>query len=766
VARPLRGDLPRITAQCGALRTGQGGGSVIFDGVAGMDDALTGVLGAKSAALLAGQLDVHTVADLLRHYPRRYADQGQLTPIAGLSPGQDVTVVAEVRACTSRRMQRREGTIQHAVIWDGGRELDLTFFNQKHLPRVLTPGRMALFAGRVSTYGKARTLQLTHPRYQLLDGDADELAEFSRPLIPVYPATKDLPSWTIQLCVRQVFDVLDDPADPLPSGVRAAHRLPELGVALRAVHRSDDRAQIAAARHRLKWDEAMAVQLTLARRRLDAAGRPAPACPRRDGGLAAAFDAALPFTLTAGQQEVGDLLAAELAATHPMNRLLQGEVGSGKTVVALRAMLQVLDAGRQAVLLAPTEVLAAQHVRSLHAMLGAHGRAGELGSAEQATRIVLLTGSLPARARKQALLEAASGAAGIVVGTHALIQDRVSFADLGLVVVDEQHRFGVEQRDTLRARAPEGTSPHVLVMTATPIPRTVAMTVYGDLDVCALRELPRGRAPISTTVVPVGEKPSWLDRVWRRITEEVAAGRQAYVVCPRIGGEDTVGEDTVGEDATGEDEDAAGEASERPPLAVLELAPQLEEGPLAGLRLGILHGRSPANEKDTVMRSFTAGEIDVLVATTVIEVGVDVPNATVMAIMDAQRFGLSQLHQLRGRVGRGSHPGLCLLVTDSPAGSTARQRLDAVATTTDGFELAQRDLELRREGDVLGAVQSGRRSGLKLLSLRSDADLIGQARQVAQRLVQADPELTEHPGLARLAAELLDEQRAQFLQKV
>ncbi|MGH3828858.1 MAG: ATP-dependent DNA helicase RecG, partial [Pseudonocardiaceae bacterium] len=437
-------------------------------------------------------------------------------------------------------------------------------------------------------------------------------------------------------------------------------------------------------------------------------------------------------------------------------RLLQGEVGSGKTVVALRAMLQVLDAGRQAVLLAPTEVLAAQHARSLRDMLGAHGRAGELGCAEQATRIVLLTGSLPARARKQALLDAASGAAGIVIGTHALIQDRVSFADLGLVVVDEQHRFGVEQRDALRARAAEGTSPHVLVMTATPIPRTVAMTVYGDLEISALRELPSGRSPISTTVVPVGEKPSWLDRVWRRITEEVAAGRQAYVVCPRIGGADAAGEDAV----------TASEDGERPPLAVLDLVPQLDEGPLAGLRLGVLHGRLPGGDKDAVMRSFAAGEIDVLVATTVIEVGVDVPNATVMVIMDAQRFGVSQLHQLRGRVGRGANPGLCLLVTDFPAGSAARERLDAVAATTDGFELAQRDLELRREGDVLGAVQSGRRSGLKLLSLLGDVDLIGQARETAQRLVQADPELRAHPGLVRLAADLLDEQHAQFLQKV
>jgi ATP-dependent DNA helicase RecG len=438
-------------------------------------------------------------------------------------------------------------------------------------------------------------------------------------------------------------------------------------------------------------------------------------------------------------------------------------------VVALRAMLQVVDAGRQAVLLAPTEVLAAQHARSLRELLGAHGRAGELGSAEQATRIALLTGSLPARARKQALLDAASGAAGIVVGTHAVIQDRVSFADLGLVVIDEQHRFGVEQRDALRARVLEGTSPHVLVMTATPIPRTVAMTVYGDLEVSALRELPCGRSPISTTVVPVGEKPHWLDRVWRRITEEVAAGRQAYVVCPRIGGADSAGEHDAAEDANGDvlaGHVAGEEDGGRSPLAVLEVAPQLAEGPLALLRLGILHGRLPGDEKDAVMRSFAAGEIDVLVATTVVEVGVDVPNAGIMVIMDAHRFGISQLHQLRGRVGRGSHPGLCLLVTDSPEGTTARERLAAVAATTDGFQLARLDLELRREGDVLGAMQSGRHSGLKLLSLLRDEDLIGQAREAAQRLVDADPELGRHPALARFAADLLDEQHAQFLQKV
>ncbi|HEY2723568.1 MAG TPA: ATP-dependent DNA helicase RecG [Pseudonocardiaceae bacterium] len=738
--------------------------------MARMDEPLEGLLGRKSAALLAEQLDLHTVGDLLRHYPRRYADQGQLTPIAGLQPGEDVTVVAEVRSCTSRRMQRKKGTIQNAVIWDGTRTLNLTFFNQHRLEQRLLPGRQALFAGRVSVY--RGSLQLTHPSFQLLDGDADKLAEFSRPLIPVYPGTKDAHSWTIQLCVRQVFDVLDDPPDPLPAALRAEHRLPGLGAALRAVHRSDSRAEIAAAQRRLKWDEAMAVQLTLARRRRDAALRPAPACPRVAGGLTAAFDATLPFTLTAGQRQVGELLSGELAGEHPTNRLLQGEVGSGKTVVALRAMLQVVDAGRQAALLAPTEVLAAQHARSLRAMLGDFGRAGELGSADQATRITLLTGSLPAKVRKQAMLDAASGQAGIVVGTHALIQDRVSFADLGLVVVDEQHRFGVEQRDALRGRAGDGTSPHVLVMTATPIPRTVAMTVYGDLEVSALRELPVGRSPISTTVVPVGEKPGWLDRVWQRIAEEVGAGRQAFVVCPRIGdaepgpggagGPGEAGESgESGEEALDDDQDGA-----RPPIAVLDLAPQLAEGPLAGPRLGVLHGRLGGDEKDATMRAFAAGEIDVLVATTVVEVGVDVPNASVMVIMDAQRFGVSQLHQLRGRVGRGAHPGLCLLVTDSPEGTVARERLAAVAGTTDGFELARLDLELRREGDVLGAVQSGRRSGLKLLSLLRDEELIGQARQAAAQLIEADPDLAAHPGLARLADDLLDDERAQFLEKV
>ncbi len=459
----------------------------------------------------------------------------------------------------------------------------------------------------------------------------------------------------------------------------------------------------------------------------------------------------LPFTLTDGQRTVGEEIAAELAAEHPMHRLLQGEVGSGKTMVALRAMLQVVDAGGQAAMLAPTEVLAAQHARSIRAMLGPMARAGELDGAETATRVALLTGSLAAAPRRTALAEAASGEAGIVVGTHALLSEGVDFAALGLVVVDEQHRFGVEQRDVLRAKAGE-RPPHVLVMTATPIPRTVAMTVFGDLETSALTQLPAGRSPIASHVVPVADKPHFLDRAWQRVREEVAAGHQAYVVCPRIG------------DASADEDAPDGEQRDdkRPPVAVLDIGPMLAEGPLSGLRIGVLHGRLPSEEKDAVMREFAAARLDVLVATTVIEVGVDVPNATAMVVLDADRFGVSQLHQLRGRVGRGSAAGLCLLVTDAGAGSPARQRLDAVASTTDGFELARLDLEQRREGDVLGAAQSGRRSQLKLLSLLRDEQLISDARDEASALVD---DLAEYPLLAATVEALVDAERAEYLEK-
>jgi ATP-dependent DNA helicase RecG len=508
------------------------------------------------------------------------------------------------------------------------------------------------------------------------------------------------------------------------------------------------------ARNRLKWDEAFAVQISLVQRKMRAAQWPAVPRPHRDDGLLAAFDAELPFPLTRGQRSVGEEIAHDLAAEHPMHRLLQGEVGSGKTVCALRGMLQVVDCGAQAAILAPTEVLAAQHYRSMRELLGPMGRAGELDGAEQATQIALVTGSQGAPARRRALAAVSSGEAGIVVGTHALLYEGVEFRDLGLVVVDEQHRFGVEQRDALRAKADQ--PPHVLVMTATPIPRTVAMTVFGDLEVSTLTELPGGRSPITTHVVPATEKPTFLDRAWQRLREEVAQGHQAYVVCPRIGG------DASTEDASLVDSDTP---ARRPAAAVLEVAPLLAQGALQGLRVGVLHGRLPGDEKDAVMRDFGAGKLDVVVSTTVIEVGVDVPNATVMVVLDADRFGISQLHQLRGRVGRGSAPGLCLLVTETPLGSPARERLTAVESTLDGFRLAELDLELRREGDVLGEAQSGSRSHLRLLSLLKDADVIEEARTAAEELLADDPSLQAHPELAAAVGALVAEDRAEFLEK-
>jgi ATP-dependent DNA helicase RecG len=718
-----------------------------------MDTPLTDVVGGRTADALDKALGLETVGDLLRHYPRRYAERGELTDLRDLTPGEDVTVLAEVASVNVRPMRARKGKILEVVVTDGRGKLTLTFFNQAWRERELQVGRRGLFAGKVTVFNTKR--QLNSPDYRLLSGAdaADEIEEFAGALIPVYPAAAAVPTWTIARCVRLALDTLDAPADPLPADLRARHKLVGLATALQGIHRPADQGALAQARTRLKWEEALPVQALLAQRRLAAASRPGKARPPAADGILAAFDRRLPFALTDGQREVGATLAAELAAEHPMHRLLQGEVGSGKTVCALRAMLQVVDAGGQAALLAPTEVLAAQHARSLAALLGPLATAGELDAAEHATRVALLTGSLPAAARRRALAEAASGGAGIVVGTHALLSEGVEFADLGLVVVDEQHRFGVEQRDALRAK---GDTPHVLVMTATPIPRTVAMTVYGDLEVSSLRELPGGRSPISSTVVPAGEKPAWLDRAWERIREEAAAGHQAYVVCPRIGG-------TGDEDDTDEPSEEDGE-TRRPPLAVLDVAPGLAEGPLHGLRVGILHGRLPADEKDAVMRGFAAGDLDVLVATTVVEVGVDVPNATVMAILDADRFGISQLHQLRGRVGRGSAAGLCLLVTDSPAGTPSRDRLDAVASTVDGFRLAEVDLEQRREGQVLGEAQSGR-SSFKLLSLVRDRDLITAARAEATEIVDADPDLTDHPGLAAAVTTLIESERSEFLEK-
>jgi ATP-dependent DNA helicase RecG len=705
----------------------------------GLDARLRDVVGAKTAAALDKGLGLETVGDLLSHYPFRYAQRGEQTDLGSLRLGEEVTIFAQVRAAVKKPMRPRPGKrggnyLEVVVADEAGRTLTLTYFNQAWRAKELVPGRWGLFAGKVSQF-RGR-LQLNSPQSRMLaDGAADSaevVEEFAGALIPVYPATADLPTWNIGKCVQTALDRLETPADPLPEAIRSRQRLVDYATALRQIHRPESFEALGAAKKRLKWQEALVIQAALVRRKAEAAIEP--------------FDASLPFELTAGQRRVGEEIAAEIAAEHPMHRLLQGDVGSGKTLVALRAMLQVVAHGGQAAMLAPTEVLAAQHHRSIVEMLGDLARGGELGAPLEATRVELLTGSATAAQRRSTLEAVKSGEAGIVVGTHALLYDGVDFADLGLVVVDEQHRFGVEQRDALRSKAER--PPHTLVMTATPIPRTVAMTVYGDLETSRLTELPAGRSPIATHVVPYTDQ-RWMNRTWARVREEVAAGRQAYVVCPRVGGDES---------------EAAVADDRRPPLAVTDVIEQLRGGPLAGLRLGLLHGRLDAEEKDRVMRAYAAGEIDVLVATTVIEVGVNVPNATAMVILDAERFGISQLHQLRGRVGRGRHPGLCLLVSEAAEGTSSRERLDAVASTTDGFALAELDLEQRREGDVLGAAQSGTKSHVRLLSLLRDVDIIEAARADAVELIAADPDLRGEPALAALVEELAAD-RGEYLEK-
>ncbi len=721
---------------------------------AGWDEPLSRSLGRQTADALATGLDLHTVGDLLRHYPRRYAERGELTDLDSLRLDEQVTVLAMVDTVTTRRMKSRRGGITEVVVTDGSGRLVLTFFNQPWRERELQPGRIGLFAGTVGVYRRHR--QLAHPDYVLLPEGSDVTAaaeEFADELIPVYAATANLATWKIARCVRVVLDTVGAVPDPIPPQIRRRMGLMDAAAALRTVHRPASREDVERARHRLRFEEAFVLQVELARRRESAAALPAVPRKAAAGGLLDAFDSRLPFRLTAGQVRVGEEIAADLASDHPMHRLLQGEVGTGKTVVALRAMLAAVDSGGQAVLLAPTEVLAVQHHRSLTTLLGPLAERGLLGGSDAGTRVTLLTGSLGAPARREALLQAASGEAGIIVGTHALLEEQVQFADLGLVVVDEQHRFGVEQRAALASKGPGDTRPHVLVMTATPIPRTVAMTVFGDLWVSTLSELPAGRADVTTHVVPVDEKPHFLDRAWQRAREEVGKGHQVYVVCPRIGG------DSAELDA----EPAADETSR--PVAVLDVVDLLRTGPLAGLEVEVLHGRLSSEAKDRAMRRFSTGEAPILVATTVVEVGVDVATASTMVVMDADRFGVSQLHQLRGRIGRGEVPGLCLLVTTVPEGNPARGRLAAVAATRDGFALARVDLEQRREGDVLGAAQSGRRSSLRLLSVLHDENVILAARDAASLYVADDPELRRWSPLADAVSELAGDERADYLEK-
>lgn len=709
-----------------------------------LDDRLTNVLGGRTASALTKAFGMVTVGDLLSHYPRRYARRGELTEISMLPIDENATIVAEVLEVRERSMKSRKGSILEVKISDGKGILTLTYFNQAWRQNDLRPGVRGIFAGKVTDY--RGNLQLTHPAYELFDrghpaaadaGGLDSAAakRWAEELIAIYPATSTVASWQVHKSVEIVLDGLGPVPDPIPAEVRTDRGLLDQGKAIELIHRPASDADWHAARDTLRYTEAFVLQTALLEQRV--AARALQATPRvpKAGGYLERFERSLPFTLTSDQQAVGAEIARDLAESWPMNRLVQGEVGSGKTLVALRAMLAVADTGGQAALLAPTEVLAAQHLRSIARVLGP-----DLSAELMPT---LLTGQLSVAERRKAMLRTVSGQSRIVIGTHALLGENVDFFDLGLVVVDEQHRFGVEQREALRMKG--AVPPHVLVLTATPIPRTVAMTVFGDLDVSTISELPAGRAGIQSFVVPILEKPVWGTRVWQRLAEELEQGRQAFIVCPTISPKEQEEGETL-------EQDAPATTSVEVLLAELRRNPML-----ASARIEALHGRMPSDQKDATMRAFAAAEIDVLVATTVIEVGVDVPNASAMVIMDADRFGVSQLHQLRGRIGRGGVPGLCLMVTTAPPGSLARERVEAVAATLDGFELAQVDLELRQEGDVLGSTQSGARSSLRLLRVATDGDLIAEARAAAQGLIDRDPDLATVPALRGAVQRRLDD---------
>lgn len=662
-----------------------------------------------------------------------------------------------------------------------GSQMKLSFFNAWTAAREVHEGETMMFSGRVGIYRGEYTL--TNPHYALFSRNASgsDMAEAATAPVPVYKAPVKLPTDRIAGYIEQLLEKipLRKLEDPVPYAIRRVRKIHSLEWTYRALHTPDTEDTWRAAQAQMRYREAFVLQSALARLHSARAAHRTPARPPVEGGLADRLLRALPYELTEGQQKVGREISADLASESPMNRLLQGDVGSGKTVVALRAMLQTADAGGQSAMLAPTEVLAEQHLRSILDILGDMAVPEnntednpdlENSARESRVRVRLLTASMGTRARRQVLQELADGTTQIVIGTHALLSDEVRFHDLGLVVVDEQHRFGVEQRDGLRG--PNGALPHRLVMTATPIPRTVAMTAFGDLDVSVLDTLPAGRQKISTHVVPLAEKPAWASRLWRRAREEIDEGHQVYVVVPKIG-----------EDGDGLEEGAAFFGGSSPSVAnesglggradgdakvqltsVTSMHSYLAaEEALTGVRIGTLHGRIDPAEKTAVMTSFERGEIDLLISTTVIEVGVNVPNATLMIIMDADRFGISGLHQLRGRVGRGGYAGTCLLVTRQETGGISRERLDAVASTTDGFELSRIDLAQRREGDILGAAQSGSKSTLRFLRALADADIIERAREDARSVVEKDPTLARYPSLARTIDRALDADREAFL---
>ena len=727
--------------------------------MASLSTRLTNIVGDRTAQVLEKSFGITTVNELLRHYPRRYVVRGELTDISTLIADDEVTILAEIQAVNLRRANGKN--ILEVIVTDGSAKLSLTFFNQAWREKDLKVGRVGLFAGKVGVFKGKR--QLSHPDYQLIpDGnDVDAaVAEFAGKFLPVYPATSKLPSWKVMQCVNLALESIDDLPDYLPIEIAQEFKYPSLKQAFLDIHQPPDLESAENARQRLTFDEALLLQLLLGQRRNEIVKLSTKSRTPNTPVLVAAFEAKLPFKYTAGQIEVNAEIEKDLSNKYPMHRLLQGEVGSGKTVVALRAMLSVVDSSGQAALLAPTEVLAQQHYRTITKLLGELAQAGTLQAGASGTQVELLTGSLSAATKKEIHAKLASGQTGIVIGTHALISDGVAFNDLGLVIVDEQHRFGVEQRDALRMKAKQ--PPHLLVMTATPIPRTVAMTVFGDLDISTLRELPGGRVAITTHLIPVLEKPHFLNRAWERVKEEADKGHQIYIVAPRITNpskklteREIAAAELLGEELLDNEE----------MTAVEELAPQLATGALKGLKIAVLHGRLSSEVKEQTMSAFARGEIQVLIATTVIEVGVDVPNASMMVIMDADRFGVSQLHQLRGRVGRGSVPGLCLLVSNAQEDSQSMNRLRSVAATLDGFELARIDLEQRKEGDVLGRSQSGGKSHLRLLRVLRDEDLIQRAREVALKILAINSEMDHLPELKNEVAKLQSDEAARFMDK-
>ena len=699
-------------------------------GIAGfLSTPLNELIGGKSATSLEKAFGITRAGELLNHYPRRYIDRGRLTTLRNVEVGVPVTIMATIQSVETRRMTQKRGFILVVTVTDGIDTMELTFFNQKWREKDLQIGRSGLFAGTVSEYRGVRTL--THPKFALftdigidISQENDAITNFTGEIISVYPSTQDLASWQIQAAIDVVLASADDLIDPIPAELVTKHSFMTKVESLRAIHQPKDHDEILRATQRIKYEEAFILLAHMRQRKSQAKSAIAHSRGESDGLVLSEFDGSLPFELTRGQREVGEEISRDLAGSIPMTRLLQGDVGSGKTVVSIRAMLDVISSGGQVALLAPTEVLAFQHLESLQIFLE--------GVTSRKIRVDLLTGGMPVAKRRQVLLDVQSGDLDILIGTHALLEDNVQFFDLGLIVIDEQHRFGVEQRAVMLTKGKDEVRPHLLVMTATPIPRTVALTIFGDLDVSTLTESPSLRADVQTHLVSTSGMPRSVSRVWERMAEEVAAGNRVFVVCPSI---------SRAEVDPKKVKKSRDQTSQLEPLASVEETYESLSRQFPEIAFEMLHGGMDSQSKREIMHRFGGSDeprIDVLISTTVIEVGVDIPEAPRMVVLNAERFGMSQLHQLRGRIGRGSLPGLCILVHGFSYSSASLDRLSAMRDSRDGFVLSQKDLEIRGEGDVLGQDQSGTLSSLRLLKIIDDLDFIETVRTEIDELYEGN----------------------------